>query len=303
MTTPQRSFGDFQQQLAEKGYCFRLGPIVVEVRSDIPLVAEGLWRFYADYPVADEDAYADFHVHLFQVGGLRRWFRPQVQFGMDGHHPFKPLPLVQAFPMFEWTLNWCVATYAHQFLIFHSAVVERDGVAAILAAPSGSGKSTLCAALVNRGWRLFTDELALVDLNDGQLVPFPRPVGLKNESIQIMRDYAPEAVIGPATHDTRKGTVTHMKAPAASIEQAADKVWPGWIVFPHYLRQADASIRQVKKAAAGLSLIENSFNYHVLGQAGFEALTSVLDRSQCFEFSYSSLDEAIDVFDRLEPPT
>ena len=302
MTQVQSSYSEFQQRLAEAGVSFRLGPVVVDVSSDIPAVAEGLWRFYADYPAAGDDGYADFHVRLFQVGGFRRWFRPQVQFGMDGRHPFKPLPLEQAFPMFEWTLNWCVATYAHQFLIFHSAVVERDGVAAILAAPSGSGKSTLCAALANRGWRLFTDELALIDLHDGQLVPFPRPVGLKNESIQVIRDYAPEAVIGPSYHDTRKGTVAHMKASADSIVRAGDRARPGWVIFPHYLRQTDVSIRPIKKAAAGLSLIENSFNYHVLGQVGFEALAGVLDRSHCFEFSYSNLDEAIAVFESLEPP-
>ena len=135
MTAFPASYGEFQQQLADVGCRFRLGPITVDVRSDIASVAAGLWRFYAEYPMADEGCYADFHVRLFQVGGLRRWFRPQVQFDMDGRHPFKPLPLIQAFPMFEWTLNWCMATYGHQFLIFHSAVVERNGMVAILAAP------------------------------------------------------------------------------------------------------------------------------------------------------------------------
>lgn len=304
MTQSRYSHSEIQQRLNEPGICFRLGPFVVEVSSDIATIGEGLGRFYAEYPRVGEDGYSDFHVRLSKASGLRRWYRPQVLFSMDGRHPFKPMPFDQAFPMFEWTLNWCVANFAHQYLIFHSAVVERDGVAVVLAAPSGSGKSTLCAALVNRGWRLFSDELALINLSDGQVVPFPRPVGLKNDSIRIIREYAPNAVFGPATHDTHKGTVAHMKAPRDSIDRAAECARPGWVIFPRYVEGADVSLSPLKKTTACLGLIKNSFNYHVLGQAGFEAVTDLVDHSHCSEFAYSRLDDAVAAFDKLEltPP-
>jgi hypothetical protein len=42
-------------------------------------------------------------------------------------------------------------------------VLERGGRALLLPAPSGSGKSTLCAGLAFNGWRLLSDELALLD--------------------------------------------------------------------------------------------------------------------------------------------
>ena len=45
--------------------------------------------------------------------------------------------------------------------------------------------------------------------------------------------------------------------------------------------------------------IENAFNYHVHGAAGFKTLTHLMDHCQGFEFSYSQLDEAVDVFERL----
>ena len=68
----------------------------------------------------------------------------------------------------------------------HAAVFERDSSAVVLPGPSGVGKSTLCAALVARGWRLLSDEVAMIRPQDGLLQPYPRPISLKNESIEMI---------------------------------------------------------------------------------------------------------------------
>src|SRR3546814_17273791 len=76
--------------------------------------------------------------------------------------------LGQALPMLEWGLNWCIGAHGHQFLIIHAAVIERNGLAAILPGAPGSGKSTLTACLVHNGWRLLSDAMALVSLQGGR---------------------------------------------------------------------------------------------------------------------------------------
>ena len=58
--------------------------------------------------------------------------------------------------------------HAHQYLIIHAAVVEKNGLAAILPAPPGSGKGTLTAGSVLSGWRLLSDELTLIDRLSGR---------------------------------------------------------------------------------------------------------------------------------------
>src|SRR3546814_8505583 len=105
---------------------------------------------YADHKVSAEEPYADFHIALQRPGSLRRWISPQVRFEYDGLLPFKPLPLGQALPMLEWGLNWCIGAHGHQFLSIHAAVIDRNGLAAILPGAPGSGKSTLTACLVHR---------------------------------------------------------------------------------------------------------------------------------------------------------
>jgi HprK-related kinase A len=289
-------------RLARPGLRLQTGGFVTCIGSAIPAVADGIALLYADYPLLEPGTFADFHVGFARSGGLRRWFRPQVNFDYDGTTPFEPLPAGHAFPLFEWSMNYCVSTRAHGYLLLHAAVIERNGVAAILPAPPGSGKSTLCAALVSRGWRLLSDELTLVRLDTGEIEPLPRPVSLKNASIGLMRAYAPQAVFSRPVSDTAKGTVAHMKAPADSVRRAAERARPAWIIFPRYAAGAAPQLVPMAPARAFMQVAENAFNYSLLAAAGFEALSRLVDASACYQFTYSVLDDAIDVFDRLTPP-
>lgn len=293
--------GELERRLAGPGVCLETGPFITRLRSPLPQLADTLGLLYADYRLCECTDYADFNITLRRAGGLRRWIRPQVNFDFDGATPFQPLPLAQAFPMFEWVLNWCISMHAHRYLIIHAAVVEKDGQAAILAAPPGSGKSTLCAALVAAGWRLLSDELAMVRLDDGMLEPVPRPISLKNGSIDVIRRHQPGAVISNPVADTIKGTVAHLKAPAESVRRAAETARPAWLVFPRYEAGAPTRVTPVGRARAFMRIAENAFNYSVLGEAGFDALAALAGRARAFEFGYSVLDEAIVQFAALEP--
>ncbi len=119
-------------EYSHRGLDLKIGPFWVNLVSPLSQVSAGLSLLYADYPAGHADGVPDFHIELRPPGLLRAWLRPQTNFYLDGHSPFKPLPKDQAFAMFEWGLNWCVANYAHQYLNIHAAVVERDGMALIL---------------------------------------------------------------------------------------------------------------------------------------------------------------------------
>ena len=274
----------------------KVSPFVARIRSKIGAVARGISLLYGDFALLEPDDFADFHIALEAPAGLRRWVRPQVIFYLDGFAPFKPLPAVQAYPMFEWGLNWCIAAHAHSYLVIHAAVVEREGRAAILPAPPGSGKSTLCAGLISRGWRLLSDELVLLDPRSGLIQPLARPVNLKNASIDIVRGFHAGAVMTDPVHDTAKGTVALMRPPADSVARTAELALPAWIIFPRYVAGAPAVLEPSSKAQTFMRVVEQAFNYDVLGARGFEAVAGLIDRCACFEFSYGNLDEAVATF-------
>lgn len=289
-------------RLRGTGLRLRTGPVVNLIRTRVPAVERGIALHYAAHPVEDDAGFADFDVRVEAPRSLRAWLRPQVYFHFDGDSPFNPLPGDQGFPMLEWGLNWCVSSLCHQFITLHAAVLERDGHALVLPAPSGSGKSTLCAGLAFHGWRLLSDELTLIDPGDLSVTPLPRPISLKNASIEVIARAAPQAAIGPPVHDTIKGTVAHVRPPEVAVRRAGEKARPGWVVLPRYVADAPARLTTLPKARAMMQLIDNCFNYAVHGVRGFRGLADFVDRSDCFEFTYSSLSEAIDLFRRLPPP-
>jgi HprK-related kinase A len=293
---------ELKSRLKGAGLYLQTGAFIVHIRTSIASVAEGIALLYADYPSIEQTDFADFHVTVDAPRNLRRWFSPQVLFRLDGSAPFAPLPLDQAFPMLEWGLNWCVSNHANTYLMIHAAVIEKGGHAAILPAPPGSGKSTLCAALVNRGWRLLSDELTLVRVSDGKIIPLPRPVSLKNDSIDIIQRYAPDAKFSRKVTDTVKGTVAHMKASAESVDRAPEAICAAWIIFPKYEAHAATRLEPLSQSRAFMRVADNAFNYSLLGMKGFETLAGVIDDAECHEFTYSALDDAVDTFAALTPP-
>jgi HprK-related kinase A len=290
------------QEVAEQlrqGLTLTTGPFSFRIRSAEPGVARGIAILYVDFPLGSDEGVRDFHVRVDRVRGLRRWFRPQIDFHHDRQRPFKPLPADQAFAMLEWGMNWCIATRAHHYLLLHAAVLERNERAVILPGEPGAGKSTLTAALMLSGWRLLSDEMTVIDRDDGLIVPLARPVSLKNRSIQIIRAFDAGAVFGDVVLDTHKGTVSHLRPSVDSVRRMHEKARPAHIVFPRWHAGAATELRPRRRADAFMHAASHAFNYSLLGRLGFELNAALIDACDCWDFRYSRLDAALRAFEDL----
>ncbi|MTW21186.1 HprK-related kinase A [Allochromatium palmeri] len=296
-------YTDFSSKIDFFGLDILIGPFKINLNIDAPKAKFFLHEMWCEYPLSATLSTRDFHVRLVKSGSHRRWLRPQIQFLVDGLPPFQPLPAHHHLPMLEWGLNWCIAKRCHHLLMLHAAVVERNGRALILPAWPGHGKSTLCAALVHSGWRLFCDEFGLVRPEDGALLPLPRLIPLKNESIEVIRSFAPNAHIGPSFHGTRKGTIAHVRPPTESVERMHETARPGWFVFPRWVAGSPLRLEPMLKSEAFLMVATNAFNYEVLGQTSFELVGQMVNDCDCYSLIYSDLDEALKALDELTRTT
>ncbi len=283
------SAAEFADRLAA-GVGLGIGPFVAKICVEVPGLAGHLYELYRDYPLIEEPAVFSFHARLIQLNGIGR---RRVRFSVDGRVPHEDMPAEHALPVLEWGINLVVALRSHSFLMLHAAVVELDDAAMLLPATPGAGKTTLCAGLSLAGWRLFSDEFGLLHPGTCDLLPVPRPLALKNESIGVIRSFDPEAYIGPETPGTRKGTVAHLRPPSQSVQLADSPAPARHIVFPRWNPDVPSTLTEIPKSDAFMLLATNAFNYDLLGETGFETVKLLVEGARCLEFEYSDLNNAV----------
>lgn len=286
---------ELRRRLRRDGIAWRVGPFVARLRTSVPVVCRGFRFLYRDFPIADSRNILDFDLAVRARRPLSWW----VDIFDDGRKQNRRVPRSRVVPLLEWALNLGMFHRPHRFCMVHAAVVERDDAAVLFPGAAGSGKSTLCAALVHRGWRLFSDEVALIRPSDGQLIPVPRPIGLKEQSIAVIRAFAPEAMLGPSWRGTAKGTVAHVRPPIDSVDRAGQTAPARHVVFPRFVRGSETNLQPISKGRALIHLAEHSFNYDVLGVDAFDLLSKLIEDCHCYELRYDNLDEATACIDGL----
>ncbi len=291
---------DQDKVLKDKTLGLKCGPFNISISSPYAHLFTEIFSFYSDFPTTTSNDLLDFELAITKPKSLvRRTLKSQCYFSLGSESPFAPMESHQAFGMFEWGFNWCISSYAHQYLIIHAAVLEKNGVCVVFPAPPGSGKSTLTALLAYSGWRLLSDELTLIDLTDNLIQGLARPINLKNQSIKVIQEKFPDVEHSIIMPDTHKGSVCLFKPPIQSVEATNIKAKATHIIFPKYHESGATKVESLPQSEFFFDLIENSFNYGILGQTGFEAMTEFVKLTTGFKFTYSNSDEAITLFQEL----
>jgi len=289
------------QALQSNGLWFDLGATTMCVTGNSTALATQIQSVYRHFPFQCAGEWADIHARVDDVGGWRRLIRPQVVFSADARAVFAPFPADSPLPLLEWGCNWLIGHRLNHLLLFHAGALERDGLTLLLPATPGSGKSTLSAALSLRGWRLLSDEFGAFDPDAGCFRALLKPVALKNESIDVIRRFDPQATIGPKFPKTRKGTVAHLAAQKDAVQRRAEPARPGAIILPRWEAGSATRWEPIPPHAAFSALAFNAFNYQLLGEIGFNAVLSIVRRCLAWQLIYSDLDDAIQTIEQAWP--
>lgn len=285
---------DSDRDLSGKGLMLNVGPFRANISIGFKAVRDEFRQIYKDYPIEQAPAISNYHLSVYGKNFFRRWVRKQATIETLMNDKFIPLPAALGMVSVEMGLNWQIALSCRNYVLFHAGVVERDGVGLIMPAMSGSGKSTLSAGLAYDGWRFLADEFGMLDTQNGQLVPYPRPISLKNQSIAVMKDWVGnEAAFSRIYQGTPKGNICYLSPPAESIERMAQTVTPRVIILPVFNKDATPEIKPITKTMAFFRLVMSSANYGEMGEMAFKAITRIVDECAVCEIHYSSLEEAI----------
>ncbi|WP_088182589.1 HprK-related kinase A [Sphingobium sp. Z007] len=275
----------------------RIGPATFRIGSAWPQPIADLARLYAAYPDV-RGAIADFTVRLQPTGLARRWVRPSIFItGDHGLADAAPMSLAHGLLAAEMGMNLQMALGWRRHLLLHASSVEKDGRVLVMTGESGSGKSTLAALLGERGWRFMGDEFALLDMDSGAILPFPRLVSLKNRAIEVVTQAVGEPRMGPLLAATAKGDIRHMVPRADAVSRMGEGGMPALLLFPRFGH--DAAVRPLGEGEIFMRLTQASTNYVALGEPAFTALTRFVRHVPARAIDFPSGDDAIAMVDRL----
>ena len=90
-----------------------------------------------------------------------------------------------------------------------------------------------------------------------------------------------------------------MRPPKESVRRQHEPAHAAWVIFPKWAAGAATELKPRSAAHTFMFLAQNAFNYSHLGADGFRVGTQLIDHVDCYDFTYSRLEEAVSAFDQL----
>lgn len=182
-------------------------------------------------------------------------------------------------------------------LLFHAAVVAKDGRALLLPAVSGAGKSTLTAALTASGWAYLSDELAVVDPQTLRVEPFAMPIGLKDKSMAALKDFIP-GVEDLRRHIRADGIGLRFFTPPGAASEGSLPMQA--LVFPLYSRANATELTALRPLEALEKLATTGSSARPLASQDIAAILQ-LAALPGYRLEFSDLKAALKLLDGLPP--
>jgi hypothetical protein len=160
---------------------YRFLDVVVSIGTNDPGISLEVTELLG--PLADSTAEPNASVWILDRGmtGHGR-FRVHIDGIHRGGFPSEFLAI--DFVLRELNARAIVAT--RDVHLMHAGAVERDGRVMVIPGVSGDGKSTLTAALVAAGFSYLTDELVAIEPATGFVRPYPKPLDLDRNSLDLL---------------------------------------------------------------------------------------------------------------------
>jgi len=189
---------------------------------------------------------------------------------------------------------WQSAVNAHGFLFYiHAGAVGSGENCILLPAAAGSGKSSLTAALTQRGFRYFSDEVTLIEPTTFRVPPVPLAICVKSTGWDVIARYYPE-IRGIVSHQRMDGKIVrYVPPPAATIQQTSALV--SHIIFPRYDKDGPTELKAIARSEAARRLMDECLAHKRLGRENVAELIRWIAGIDCYALTFSSLDEAAEL--------
>lgn len=166
-----------------------------------------------------------------------------------------------------------------QYTLLHAAVVEQDGEALLLPGASHRGKTSLAAALLDRGFRLLSDEVGALD-DAGRAAACPFPLRFRESALRHLVP-RPQGVDIGTSFFVNRGERTWYGLPAPDRPPPVTPCPVGMVVYPHLRPDPGTTLVPVSRGQAAFRLVAAMFNGHVVGMRGIDVAIHLARTTDC----------------------
>ena len=189
-------------------------------------------------------------------------------------------------------LLWQVFRRMHEqtkeFLLIHAgSVVSPGGQGVLLPAGSGFGKTTLVAGLVQAGFGFLSDEIGVIDHDQGLLRPYPRAMNFKEKLPSVFSNLDASANAGARSDG-------YVRAEEIRPDVMAPPCPVRFVIAPRYMSGISTQITPLSPAAIVKELWANAVNLHLSGARAVPILVNIARQARGYSLVSGDLQEAVD---------
>lgn len=199
-------------------------------------------------------------------------------------------------PHLYFLLFVCATRGLEEYFLLHGAVLVKSDAVLVLPGVARSGKTTLTAILAAAGWGYFSDELVVLDVDSGGVVPFPLPMSIKPGSVEVLRPHYPELESARLWNRADGQQVRYLLPPASALPGSPDmQALPSMLVFPKYTPHGGVRLEEIEKVEALQRLAVTGSSNRTLRAADIKAMIDLVERCPAYVLVFDDAEEAVRV--------
>jgi hypothetical protein len=276
---PIRSYSGLHFSLLGKNFLVRCAG--EEIRNNLSAVFAHLEPHSLEPAIPVDIAESDGRFHVYHLGS------PVLE-SVDQEH------LVS---MVTQTLLQIAYRQCDYLIALHAAVLSVRNQCIIFPGESGAGKTTLAAALMGKGFRYLTDEVALLDRSTRHVIPAPVSLRVKESGWETTARMFPELLHLPWHIMLDGQRLRYLPPPPGSFARDLSESGPArWIIFPRYSSDVETAISSISRIEAVGRL--QSAGYEVDGYFDREKINELLSwvkTVDCYELRFHRLEDAVSI--------
>lgn len=191
--------------------------------------------------------------------------------------------------------------FRDRFIRLHAGSVATPGNnGLVFVGAAGNGKTTLTLALVRQGFKLLSDDITPINVQDLCLECFPRASGIHPATTELFPELARFTESRSFLEDWDGERVCYVSMPEVYGDCLATRTPARNIFFLERKLEAEAELTDVTKGEAVLRLLKNLLGYNAKDLGLITGvLTDVVRKADCYLLIYSELDEALRLVDSV----